>query len=210
MSAFVWVALTLAAILYAVEIYMVLSKRESRISRQKMYAAFARIVQAHVGDAIDDPSIALDNTLEKIKDNYKQLRYEFPLAAKDAHLIEYLSQFYRKNLDKKNVLIWRITERHEKSKTIVHDLMDLQKVLNPFELMSEEDTILFRQAYKAILDGGDNVSRSAINEISVKYQDSINAGKKQQYTNRLLTVVALLGVILTVFFGVLSLTAAAR
>lgn len=197
---FMVVLLGCMIVLYVMAAVMVRGTRELKINRQKMFSDFARRVQGELKRVLEDPGTSPEQSLGNLILLFEQLCYEYPKTGENAHLIEFLSMYYRQMLEENAAVVWRTREKHDKAKALVRQWIDMLKEQAPPEPSSDEDIVQFQQSLPGVRRNNDEATYKAMLAIFNRYQKQLEINQQQARIKRLSELISAVGIAMSVFF----------
>lgn len=146
-----------------------------------------------------------DDCVEQINSNFKKWK-EFKSDAlidyrNSVELLEYMIyKFDREYNAEKKKLIFSLDNRKR-----ITDILRLMKEVNPYVSLSDKEAYALRNIKFALESGNHELGETMLSQIANDLEDLESSLKNQTENNKKATIVAGVGLALTVIFGLISL-----
>lgn len=194
---YIWMSVIIILYLWLLSFVYPKKTRENLYLR-RFYRAIKSIVS--------DKNIAIDEIYRQILMNYNKL-YQKSLSNESVSFLDLLEQIiirYDSYTDKD----YKSVFRDKKDKEVRDVCLKVHAYViekTPFSNLPIKEATLLNNIKESILSGNVKLGEMALQQLSEEMESKDYHIKKQDKTNRFTTLLSILGLILTVFFGVLSL-----
>lgn len=190
--------LVLVLIMYFFVFYIVFLK--SNIQRTR-YASFYKSVlsvykECHV----------LEDALEQLSLNYNKIFQKLG-ATKDLTLLDMLEQLihYYDSYSDKNFKYRFGETKDPKIRSFILKICKLIKKNEPFSSVASKESNMLKNINDAIIKNNKDLGLSTLQQLAEEIANKEKTIKKKEKENQVATIVSIVGVALTIFFGLLSL-----
>lgn len=190
--------LVLILIMYFLVFYIVFLK--SNIQRTR-YASFYKSVlsvykECHV----------LEDALEQLSLNYNKIFQKLG-ATKDLTLLDMLEQLihYYDSYSDKNFKYRFGETKDPKIRSFILEICKLIKKNEPFSSVASKESNMLKNINDAIIKNNKDLGLSTLQQLAEEIANKEKTIKKKEKENQVATIVSIVGVALTIFFGLLSL-----
>lgn len=148
----------------------------------------------------------IDDLIEQIKLNYNKI-FQNEKESDKTMLLDMLEQiiFYYDAYTNKNFEKLFAVNKNFDIRNFVLLISQAIKENDPFSALPTKEATLLKNIDTAIVISNIELGKTAIEQLSAEILNKEAVIKKQEYNNRIATVLSVIGMILTVFFGILSL-----
>ena len=190
--------LVLVLIIYFFVFYIVFLKSTLQKTR---YASFYKaILSVHkefhlLEDALEQLSLNYNKIFQKLGSNY------------DLSLLDMLEQliYYYDSYSEKNFKYRFGETKDPKIRSFILDICKLVKKKEPFSSVASKESTLLKNINDAIIKNNKDLGLSTLQQLADEIANKEKTIKKKEKENQVATIVSIVGVILTVVFGLLSL-----
>lgn len=143
----------------------------------------------------------LEDALEQLSLNYKLG------ATKDLTLLDMLEQliFYYDTYSDKNFKYRFGETKDTKIRSFILDIYKLLKQKEPFSSVTSKESNLLKNINDAIIKNNTDLGLSTLQQLAEEIANKEKTIKKKEKENQVATIVSIVGVVLTIVFGLLSL-----
>ena len=189
--------LVLVLIIYFFVFYIVFLKSTLQKTR---YASFYKaILSVHkechlLEDALEQLSLNYNKIFQKLGSNY------------DLSLLDMLEQliYYYDSYSEKNFKYRFGETKDPKIRSFILDICKLVKKKEPFSSVASKESNLLNNINDAIIKNNKDLGLSTLQQLADEIANKEKTIKKKEKENQVATIVSIVGVILTVVFGLLS------
>lgn len=191
-------ALAFVLILYFLVFYIVFLRTNVQRKRDSsFYKAVLSVYKEYnlIEDALDQLSLNYNKIFQKLGTNN-----DLTLLDMLEQLIHYYDSYSEKNFK------YRLGETKDPDiRRFILDICKLVKKKEPFSSVASKESNLLKNINDAIIKNNTDLGLSSLQQLAYELANKEKTLKKKEKENQVATIVSIVGVILTVIFGLLSL-----
>jgi len=193
------IALTIVLMIYFWLVYTLVFKgNREKFKLQKFYTAINSIYE----DAMDAP---LEDIYSQVSLNFKKLCESYP-TDKFADILETIETLISLHDSENNQRFKTIVRQQKKPeiKAFLWSVRSYIKEVDPFISVPAKDADLLSTIKEALRSGNDALGMNALSQLSQEIESKEKLAKRRIKENQLARVISIVGIVLTIFFGLIS------